>query len=71
MVTITDRAKAVLALAEERERLAKLAEEYNAHTQKLIDSFHKMLKETSDQQKDILEKMGEVDKTIKDLCSMD
>ena len=70
MVTITDRAKAVLALAESKEGLLKAAEKCNAHTQELIANFHRMLQETSDEQKAILDKMAEVDKMITGLCQM-
>lgn len=62
--TISENAKAVLALAEEKERLQALALELNAHTRKLTDEFHRMLNETSDQQKDILEKIASLDATI-------
>lgn len=71
MVTITDRAKAVLALSESKEGLLKAAEKCNAHTQTLIAEFNRMMKETSDQQKDILEKIAEIDRMIDGICKME
>lgn len=65
MVTITDRAKAVLALSEEREGLLKSAEKCNAHTQSLIADFHRMMQETSDLQEEILEKIAAIDEIMK------
>jgi predicted transcriptional regulator len=63
-VTISDGARALLELAKEKEKLQTLALRLNAHTQELTDNFHRMIKETSVQQKEILERIAELDDTV-------
>ena len=68
MVTISDKAKSLAALCEAKEELAREATKCNAHSQHLVAEFHKAMQETSDRQKDILEKMAAVDESIKKIA---
>lgn len=68
MVTISDKAKSLAALCEAKEELTREAAKCNAHTQHLINEFHRMMTETSELQKDILEKMAAVEESIKKIA---
>ena len=69
-VTISDRARSIQALMEERSQLQEQATWCNEHMAKLIAEFHKMTKETSTLQLDILEKMAAIDKAVEDFMKM-
>lgn len=69
-VTISDRARSIQALMEERGRLQEQATWCNEHMAKLFNEFHRMTKETSDLQREILEKMAAIDKTVEDVMKM-
>ena len=67
MITISDKAKAVVALCEEKENLNKEAMKTNLRIQELIKQHEYEMKMLSDYQKDILMKMVEVDIAVEQL----
>lgn len=68
MVTISDKAKSLVALVEAKEQLARDAAKCNEDTQFLIIKFQRMLWEASELQKTILDKMAAVDESIKKIA---
>lgn len=68
MVTISDKAKSLAALCDAKEELVREANKCNLHMQQLIANFNRMMLETSDLQKDILEKMAAVDESMKKIA---
>jgi hypothetical protein len=64
-VTVSEQGRAILALCEQKEQLRKHAEECNQRTAHYL----KVLKETSNMQKDILTKIAALDEAIEKIAS--
>jgi hypothetical protein len=69
-VNISDHGKAVLSLCEEKEKLIAMAQIQNMYIESITKEFYDNVRQSSNRQKDILERLSEIDKYISEIAKV-